>query len=115
MYRQKARLLYCKSHVAIHPTQFNKDNISGYLAIVEADVGGTGGVTTDAEGNVVQHAGSSKEILITWVPDELLERMSDDDKESYRRVEGRTGVSKPDESEEDGELGPWCCDRGKLS
>lgn len=106
MYKQKARLIYCKSHVSIHPTQFNKDNISGYLAIVEADPAdgdkAAPGVTTDEEGNVRRTGG--REVIVTWVPDEVLARMDEDDREGFRRVDGRANGGKtPLEKEEDGQ------------
>ncbi|ORX40833.1 rab-GTPase-TBC domain-containing protein [Kockovaella imperatae] len=84
--RPKAKLLYCKSHIAIHPTQFNKDNVSGYLGIVE-----TRGhaVQTDSEGGVRSPSTTSTELLVTWVPDELLNKMDKEDREGYKRVDAR--------------------------
>lgn len=85
---KKARLLYCKSHVVIHPTAFGKDNISGYLGLVEVD----------------GQDDQKKELLVTWVPDELLERMDEEDKAGYKRVEERSGSSaSAADMEEDGE------------
>ncbi|KAK4685912.1 hypothetical protein P7C73_g4226, partial [Tremellales sp. Uapishka_1] len=81
---RKARLLYCKSHVAIHPTAFHRDNITGYLGIVE----------------VAEQKDGKKEILVFWVPDELLDRMDEDERGRYRKVEERLGK---EEVEEDGE------------
>ncbi len=49
---------------SIHPTAFGKDNISGYLGLVEVD----------GQDN------KKKELLVTWVPDELLDRMDEEDK-----------------------------------
>lgn len=107
---RKARLLYCKSHVAIHPTNFSRDNISGYLGIVELDKDGTGN-NVDNEGNVKGEG--RKEVLITWVPDEVLQRMDEQDREGYKKIEQRGEASVP--SEEDGEFSPeswlsrvWC-------
>lgn len=77
---RRAKLLYCKSHVSIHPTAFNKDNISGYLGIVEV-------------------GSSSPSLLVTWTPDELLERMDEKDREGFKRVDGRFGSA---DKEEDG-------------
>lgn len=94
----KARLLYCKSHVSIHPTQFNKDNISGYLALVEAD--GLGGVTTDDEGNPGR---DGKELIVSWVPDEVLQRMDETDRAGYKKVEERSSQNQSDPEDEDGE------------
>lgn len=97
---KKARLLYCKSHVVIHPTQFNKDNISGYLGIVEVDRA-EGGLRSDEEGAVKREVG--KELLVSWVPDEVLERMDEEDRAGYKRVEGR-GTAQEDNTEEDGQF-----------
>jgi hypothetical protein len=77
---RRAKLLYCKSHVSIHPTAFNKDNISGYLGIVEVE-------------------SSSPSLLVTWTPDELLERMDEKDREGFKRVDGKFGTA---DREEDG-------------
>ena len=72
---RKARLLYCKAHVAIHPTAFKGDNVPGYLGLVEVHGGG------DTAGAV---AGAG--LLVSWVPDEVLARMDEQDREGYRRV-----------------------------
>ncbi|ORY28020.1 rab-GTPase-TBC domain-containing protein [Naematelia encephala] len=95
---KKAKLLYCKSHVSIHPTQFNRDNISGYLGVVEVEAQ-PGNVVADDEGGV--KSAGSKELLVTWVPDELLARMDEEDREGYKRVEGRS-LQPAKEKEEDG-------------
>ena len=100
---RKARLLYCKSHVAIHPTSLSRDNISGYLGIVELDKEGKGN-NVDDEGNVKGEG--RKEVLVTWVPDELLQRMDEQDREGYRRVEKRSEAPMP--TEEDGECAEEC-------
>jgi hypothetical protein len=82
----------------IHPTQFNKDNVSGYLGIVEVD----------KEGVV-----DGKELLVTWVPEEILDRMDKEDKEGYKRVEKRLTMPKSaKDREEDGE---WCVDIADAS
>ncbi|OXG12560.1 rab GTPase activator [Cryptococcus neoformans Ze90-1] len=90
----KARLLYCKAHVAIHPTAFKGDNVPGYLGLVE--VHGEG----DSAGAV---AGAG--LLVSWVPDEVLARMDEQDREGYRRVgELAEGEGEGErEREEDGE------------
>ena len=99
---KKARLLYCKRHVAIHTTAFDRDNVFGYLGVVEVD-SAANAVGTDEEGEV-KKAGA-KELLVTWAPNALLERMDEADREGYRRVEGRfSGASSQEEQEEDGEL-----------
>ncbi|WWD20868.1 hypothetical protein CI109_105345 [Kwoniella shandongensis] len=99
--RGKAKLLYCKSHVAIHPTSFNKDNISGYLGIVEVDSTVPHTLAPNVEEK--QTGPGRKEILVTWVPNELLDRMDEEDREGYKRVEGRmTASAQGIEQEEDG-------------
>lgn len=86
---RKARLIYCKSHVAIHPTQLRRDNISGLLGLVEVD---------KEVPHVPESSGSNstsgKEVLVVWVPDELFMRMSEEDQRNYKRVEDRpTGAA----------------------
>ncbi|WWC65030.1 uncharacterized protein I303_107644 [Kwoniella dejecticola CBS 10117] len=103
----KARLLYCKSHVSIHPTSFNKDNISGYLGIVEVDHSTPHSLAPNLESgngndNGAAAVGGQKETLITWVPNELLERMDEKDREGYKRVEGRNLAPNTKDEEEDG-------------
>lgn len=97
---KKARLLYCKSHVAIHPTNFSKDNIKGYLGVVEID--SPGASTVDGEGNVSGGSAGGKELLVTWVPEEVVQRMDEGDRAGYKKVEERTSADKGDK-EEDGE------------
>ncbi|WVQ95362.1 hypothetical protein IAU59_002459 [Kwoniella sp. CBS 9459] len=104
----KARLIYCKSHVSIHPTSFNKDNISGYLGIVEVDQNAPHSLAPNLEQEeATQGVGvgvGRKETLVVWVPDELLARMDESDREGYRRVEGRSTAAQleREEQEEDG-------------
>jgi len=41
---------------------------------------------------------------VTWVPNEMLERMDEEDREGYKKVEGRfNGTLTPGDKEEDGE------------
>ncbi|KIR78939.1 rab GTPase activator, partial [Cryptococcus gattii EJB2] len=83
----KARLLYCKAHVAIHPTAFKRDNIPGYLGLV--DVG---------EGVAATHGVAGEGLLVSWVPEQVLARMDAADREGYRRA----GEMAAGEREEDG-------------
>ncbi|OCF35927.1 rab GTPase activator [Kwoniella heveanensis BCC8398] len=103
----KARLIYCKSHVSIHPTSFNKDNISGYLGIVEVDQNAPHLLAPNLEQSDVGQNGQGlgrKETLVVWVPDELLARMDESDREGYKRIEGRSTAAQLEleEPEEDG-------------
>ena len=78
--------------------------MTGYLGVVEVD-SAPNAASTDEEGEV--KAGGGKELLITWVPDELLEMMDEEDKEGYKVVEGRTSAAtSPGEEEEDGRSDP---------
>ncbi|WWC92508.1 uncharacterized protein L201_007467 [Kwoniella dendrophila CBS 6074] len=100
----KAKLIYCKSHVSIHPTSFNKDNISGYLGIVEVESIIPHSLAPNLDSTSIESNGQ-KETLVTWVPNELLDRMDEEDREGYKRVEGRS--SNPNnqienDKEEDG-------------
>ncbi|RXK41066.1 hypothetical protein M231_01697 [Tremella mesenterica] len=94
---KKARLLYCRSHVSIHPTSHRNDDISGYLAIVQTD--------SPVSAPLPESTGSLKPpngaILIVWVPNELLEQMNEQDRESYKRVDENSGKGTS-EREEDG-------------
>ncbi|KAE8542753.1 hypothetical protein D1P53_000815 [Cryptococcus gattii VGV] len=83
----KARLLYCKAHVAIHPTAFKRDNIPGYLGLV--DVG---------EGVAEKGGVAGEGLLVSWVPEQVLARMDAEDREGYRRA----GEMAEGEREEDG-------------
>lgn len=77
----KARLLYCKAHVAIHPTAFKRDNIAGYLGLV--DVGCECRLSKGvAEKGGVAGAG----LLVSWVPEQVLAGMDVEDREGYRRA-----------------------------
>lgn len=84
----KARLLYCKAHVAIHPTAFKRDNIPGYLGLVDAGAGAAPTRGVAGEG-----------LLVSWVPEQVLARMDAADREGYRRA----GEMAAGEREEDGE------------
>lgn len=95
---RRARLIYVKSHVAIHPTQLKRDHISGMLGLVEVDKE----VPRAPDTGSGAAAGTAKEVLIVWVPDELFKRLPDEDRKKYQRVEGRSLNSQ---AEEDGEHG----------
>jgi hypothetical protein len=70
--------------------------VQGYLGIVETE---SKGQLVDTDGN--PKGEGKKEVLVTWVPDEVLSRMDKEDREGYKRVEERAMGSLPDE--EDGE------------
>jgi len=99
---RKARLIYAKSHVAIHPTQLKRDNISGLLGLVEVDRDAAAPRVPDSAPRSARGGNADKEVLVVWVPDELLQRMPEEDKRNYQRVEERPNGTP---TEEDGE----CC------
>ncbi|WVN86059.1 uncharacterized protein L203_101217 [Cryptococcus depauperatus CBS 7841] len=70
----KAKLIYCKAHVAIHPTALRTDNIPGYLGIVQ----------TCVRSNEASALGDN--VLVTWVPEVVLERMDAQDREGYKKI-----------------------------
>lgn len=90
----KARLLYCKAHVAIHPTAFKRDNIPGYLGLVDVD----------GESPSPKEGVAGEGLLVTWVPEQVLARMDAEDREGYRRA----GEMAEGDREEDG-----ACARGR--
>ncbi|TYJ57288.1 hypothetical protein B9479_002021 [Cryptococcus floricola] len=92
----KARLLYCKSHVAIHPTAFKTDNISGYLGVVETQSSKPQPADEEAKAGQLGVAGEG--LLVTWVPDEVLERMDEHDRDVYKKL----GHKEEGDAEEDG-------------
>jgi hypothetical protein len=59
-------------------------------------------VDTDSDGNVKSTQKGKKELLVTWVPNELLERMDESDREGYKRVATGFSHGPPKEQEEDG-------------
>lgn len=101
---KKARLLYCKSQVAIHPSSLAKDNVQGYLGIVEVDA--PGATIVDSEGNVSGESAGGKELLVTWVPEEVVQRMDEGDRAGYKKVEAWTNADKA-EKEEDGKYSSY--------
>lgn len=71
--------------------------------MVELDSSSGPQVQTDEEGNIKTADRARKELLVTWVPNELLDRMDEEDREGYRSVDGRFSHGLPKEQEEDGE------------
>jgi hypothetical protein len=97
--KQKARLIYAKSHVAIHPTQLKRDHISGLLGLVEVERDAGAPRVPDSAPRAARTAAGAKEVLVVWVPDDLFRRMPEEDKRNYQRVEERPNGTP---TEEDG-------------
>ncbi|KAH8924143.1 hypothetical protein BT69DRAFT_1319089 [Atractiella rhizophila] len=60
--KETCKLLYAKSAVFVHPTSYLKDNVEGWLAIVQRG---------DAK------EGTTESILLSWIPSSLLSQSSD--------------------------------------
>jgi hypothetical protein len=73
------------------------------LGLVEVEASDAPRVDTDADGNVRSTLPGKKEMLVTWVPNEMLERMDESDREGYKRV--ATGFSHGPPKDEDGMSG----------
>ena len=80
--RDRVKLLYAKSKVYIHPTAKTKDNISGWLTLVER----THSSSSSDE------ASRKNDLLISWIPDTLLQS----DMEVYVKVEHGDGAQSRD-------------------
>jgi hypothetical protein len=59
-------------------------------------------VETDSDGNVRSTRPGKKEMLVTWVPNELLERMDEADREGYKRVATEFSHGPPKDTEDEG-------------
>lgn len=76
----EVQLLFSKSKVYVHPTQSAKDNIAGYLALVRPK------------------RGSNLEILLSWIPETLLQES--DDLQYYVKVDLNPEGQSPSASQE---------------
>lgn len=92
------KLLYTKSKVYVHPTASQKDNISGYVALIQQK---PSLVTSPSSATAPTTPGSSKvsqseknSLLLAWVPESSL----GDASEIYTKVELADGDSPPKQS-----------------
>lgn len=67
-YSSKVQLIYSKSKVYVHPSSSAKDNIPGFIALVRPK------------------GAADKEILLSWIPESVLQQSSDD-YNSYIKVD----------------------------
>jgi hypothetical protein len=92
------KLLYTKSKVYVHPTPSQKDNISGYIALIQQkpslnmSSSYTAAPTTPGSSKVSQSEKNS--LLLAWVPESSL----GDASEIYTKVELSDGESPPKQS-----------------
>lgn len=85
------KLLYSKSKVYVHPTPSAKDNIPGFIALVEQK---SAPLTSDAKSSTSDtkdHSDASK-YLLAWVPESSL---AQDDFATYIKVDLKDGESPP--------------------
>ena len=93
------KLLYTKSKVYVHPTPSAKDNISGYVALIQQKPSSSG--SSGAPLSPVTSGGSSsgrrtdrQSLLLAWVPESSL----GDASEIYTKVELSDGDAPPKQS-----------------
>ena len=92
------KLLYTKSKAYVHPTPSQKDNISGYIALIQqkpslvTSPSSTAAPTTPGSSKVSQSEKNS--LLLAWVPESSL----GDASEIYTKVELAEGGSPPKQS-----------------
>ncbi|KIW17270.1 hypothetical protein PV08_04461 [Exophiala spinifera] len=89
------KLLYSKSKVYVHPTKSAKDNIPGFIALVQQKLPQdlTNERPTSAHSSRKQNNSSS--YLLAWVPESAL---SQDDLSTYVKVDMKDGESPPRQS-----------------
>lgn len=79
------KLLYTKSKVYVHPTPSAKDNIPGYIALIQQKPGSESGTGKSSEKNA---------LLLAWVPESTL----GDASAIYTKVEHAGAASPPRQS-----------------
>lgn len=67
---------YSKSKVYLHPSSYLRDNLPGFLSIVQV--------------------GKSKDYLLAWIPEAAVEGTDDYDAYVLVEVEGKSNASKSD-------------------
>ncbi|KAK5172552.1 GTPase activating protein [Saxophila tyrrhenica] len=91
------KLLYTKSKVYVHPTPSAKDNIPGYIALIQQKPGLERSTSTASQTAVGSSRGAQSErnsLLLAWVPESSLGSAS----EIYTKVELADGDSPPKQS-----------------
>ncbi|KAL6242733.1 GTPase activating protein [Rhinocladiella similis] len=89
------KLLYSKSKVYVHPTKSAKDNIPGFIALVQqkSTQSPTDERPTSADSS--KKRSNSSSYLLAWVPESAL---SQDDLSTYVKVDMKDGESPPRQS-----------------
>ncbi|CZT05531.1 hypothetical protein WAI453_004957 [Rhynchosporium graminicola] len=86
------KLLYSKSKVYIHPTPSAKDNIAGYIALLQQKPAPNSRPTSSSSATTRAKAASS--LLLAWVPEHSL----GDARDTYVKVDLAEGDSPPKQS-----------------
>ncbi|KAI0491075.1 GTPase-activating protein GYP7 [Xylaria cf. heliscus] len=86
------RLLYSKSKVYIHPTPSAKDNICGYIALLQQK--GVPGERPTSSSSRVSNSPASSDLLLAWLPESSL----GDAASIYVKVDLTDGDSPPKQS-----------------
>ncbi|KAJ8123141.1 hypothetical protein ONZ43_g835 [Nemania bipapillata] len=86
------KLLYSKSKVYIHPTPSAKDNISGYIALLQQK--GVPGERPTSSSSQLSNSPASSDLLLAWLPESSL----GDAASIYVKVDLTDGDSPPKQS-----------------
>ncbi|KAG8424844.1 GTPase activating protein [Metarhizium acridum] len=86
------KLLFSKSKVYVHPTPSAKDNIPGYIALLQQKPSTSGRPTSSSSHESV--APGSSDLLLAWVPESAL----GDSASIYAKVDLSAGDSPPKQS-----------------
>ncbi|KAJ5033393.1 uncharacterized protein L3040_008510 [Drepanopeziza brunnea f. sp. 'multigermtubi'] len=87
------KLLYSKSKVYIHPTPSAKDNIPGYIALLQQKPVPDGRPSSSSSSSSAK-ARTAASLLLAWVPEHSL----GDSRETYVKVDLAEGESPPKQS-----------------
>ncbi|KAF2207796.1 hypothetical protein CERZMDRAFT_62530 [Cercospora zeae-maydis SCOH1-5] len=80
------KLLYCKSKVYVHPTQSAKDNVDGWLALVQQKPAEEAGGSSSKPKRI--------DLLLAWLPDNTL---GSETRDTYTKVEGADIEAPPNQ------------------
>lgn len=89
------KLLYSKSKVYVHPTKSAKDNIPGFIALVQQKSPQTLTDERPTSADSSKKKNNSSSYLLAWVPESAL---SQDDLSTYVKVDMKDGQSPPRQS-----------------
>lgn len=88
------KLLYTKSKVYVHPSPSAKDNIAGYVALIQQKPGSLDNRRSSSVGSSSQRRSDNNSLLLAWVPESSL----GDANEIYTKVDLSDSPSPPKQS-----------------